>query len=145
MSTQNDYKHVSACLLVSGRGLCRRSIHALGVQRALVFMNFQQRLKDTGAVRYSAVQCVGQGGAVQGGAWPEGHGSGAVYVWGGGGAGRGGACVCECVALCPGTAADVLPPPRPAPAEGKLASRHMPVASLHGELTKQQRQATLAA
>lgn len=29
--------------------LGRRSIHALGVQRALVFMNFQQRLKDTGA------------------------------------------------------------------------------------------------
>ncbi|KAL4444214.1 hypothetical protein ABPG75_011951 [Micractinium tetrahymenae] len=54
----------------------RRSIHALGVQRALVFMNFQQRLKDT---------------------------------------------------------------------EAKLAARNMPVASLHGELTKQQRQTTLAA
>lgn len=25
----------------------RRAIHALGSQRALVFMNFQQRLKDT--------------------------------------------------------------------------------------------------
>ncbi len=29
----------------------RRSIHALGAQRALVFMNFQQRLKDTGERR----------------------------------------------------------------------------------------------
>ncbi|PRW51077.1 DEAD-box ATP-dependent RNA helicase mitochondrial [Chlorella sorokiniana] len=54
----------------------RRSIHAMGVQRALVFMNFQQRLKDT---------------------------------------------------------------------EAKLAARNMSVASLHGELTKQQRQTTLAA
>ncbi|KAL4441461.1 hypothetical protein ABPG77_001965 [Micractinium sp. CCAP 211/92] len=54
----------------------RRSIHALGAQRALVFMNFQQRLKDT---------------------------------------------------------------------EAKLAARNMAVASLHGELTKQQRQTTLAA
>ncbi|PSC75732.1 DEAD-box ATP-dependent RNA helicase mitochondrial [Micractinium conductrix] len=52
----------------------RRSIHAMGVQRALVFMNFQQRLKDT---------------------------------------------------------------------EAKLAARNMSVASLHGELTKVQRQSTL--
>lgn len=54
----------------------RRAIHAVGAQRALVFMNFQQRLKD---------------------------------------------------------------------AEGKLAARKMPVGSLHGEMTKQERQATLDA
>lgn len=40
------------CTTASWMYECRRSIHAMGVQRALVFMNFQQRLKDTGRARF---------------------------------------------------------------------------------------------
>lgn len=46
----------------------RRSIHALGAQRALVFMNFQQRLKDTGEGAREACPMRGDLGIV-----PEGH------------------------------------------------------------------------
>lgn len=68
--------HRSPPAPVPNATLTRRTIHALGSQRCLVFMNFQQRLKDTAA---------------------------------------------------------------------KLAARRMPVAALHGELSKQQRKATLEA
>lgn len=97
-------------------------MHALGVQRALVFMNFQQRLRDTGAS-----SCFGA--LVQPRLQPS---------------------------LQPALSLLLVPPahthcfpPSPVPltaaAVGKLAARNMSVGSLHGELSKQDRQKTLAA
>lgn len=108
---------------------CRRSIHAMGVQRALVFMNFQQRLKDTGGcwvhvqrhcgcwLCSSQLVCSQSGGQLTG-------------------------MMCS---LMPWHSFSSQHPYASPIAEAKLAARNMSVASLHGELTKQQRQTTLAA
>lgn len=49
----------------------RRAMHALGVERALVFMNFQQRLKDT-EVRVAPIRGCCCGGLGPGAwTWPS--------------------------------------------------------------------------